>query len=133
MIFLMTQYRQQLKTVKPSTMTVRQWTPAAADMLSDCMEPMDLNVFRGACDGLDDFTDTVTSYINFVENSCIPLKSVVVFSNNKPLFNKEIKAQSHFYPLPLPPPPCFEGVRRRGRNGIGPKGPMACYFMDAFI
>lgn len=37
--------------------------------------------------GLDDFTDTVTSYINFVENSCIPSKSVVVFNNNKPWFN----------------------------------------------
>ena len=28
------------------------------------------------------------------------------------------KAQSHFYPLPLPltPPPCFEGVRGRGKG-----------------
>lgn len=91
MIFLIPQYRQQLKTVKRSIRTIRQRTPAAEGMLIDCMEQTAWNVFSEACDGIDEFTDTVTSYINFVENVCFPSKPVVVFSNNKPWFNKEIK------------------------------------------
>ena len=91
-ILLIPQYRQQLKTCKRSCKTVRQWSPQAVDSLSDCLEQTDWSVFRDACVDLDEYTDTVTSYINFAENVCIPSKNVIVFSNNKPWFSKEVKA-----------------------------------------
>ena len=40
---------------------------------------------------MDEYADTVTSYINFAENICIPSKTVTVYSNNKPWFSKEVK------------------------------------------
>ena len=62
----------------------------------------------------------------------------------------EVKAQSHFYPFPLPLTPSKQGEGVRGRNGIGPKlnanqpqdpittavlGPSVetCYLVDAVV
>lgn len=52
-----------------------------------------LAMFYRCCGGnIDDLTDTVSSYVTFCEDTLIPVKKVVVFPNNKPWLNKDVKA-----------------------------------------
>ncbi|KAM9813349.1 NACHT, LRR and PYD domains-containing protein 12-like [Neosynchiropus ocellatus] len=86
-VLLIPQHRQLLRTSKRCYRTVRPWSPQAADSLNDCPAVTDWSVFRDSCADLDEYTDTVTSYISF----SVPSKTVTVFSNNKPWFSKEVK------------------------------------------
>ena len=61
------------------------------DMLSDCFATTDWSALREPNEDLNTFTDVVTSYIKFVEDVCVPSKSVKVYSNNKPWFSRDIK------------------------------------------
>ena len=58
-----------------------------------CFEYTDWQVFLDGCsDNPDEFTDTVTSYIQFCEETIIPTKTVSIFPNNKPWISKELKS-----------------------------------------
>lgn len=58
-------------------------------MLQDCFDVTDWSVF--VHDDIDTFTDTVMSYIHFCESVCIPIKTVISYSNNKPWLNKDVR------------------------------------------
>ena len=90
MVYLVPSYRQRLKTVKPVTRTVKIWNSDSRDALRGCFECTDWQVFRDSCDSLDEYTDVVTSYISFCENSVVPTKTVTYFGNDKPWFTKEM-------------------------------------------
>ncbi|KAI4885374.1 hypothetical protein NFI96_004923 [Prochilodus magdalenae] len=83
--------RQKLKTNKPVITTVKRWTSGDTEKLQGCLESTNWAVSEEATDGLDEYTDTVTSYISFCEDSCISTKSQVRYSNNKPWFTAELK------------------------------------------
>lgn len=91
MVLLTPTYRQRLKTVKPVTKTVRRWTSEATEALRGCLETTDWSVFKESSSSLDEYADTVTSYVAFCENSCVPIKTVRVFGNNKPWFRRSVK------------------------------------------
>ncbi|XP_070183628.1 uncharacterized protein [Littorina saxatilis] len=93
MVVLTPTYRQRLKAVKPVTKTVKKWTSEASETLQGCFEATDWGVFRDNCDSLDEYTDTVTSYIAFCEQVCIPTKTVRIYGNNKPWFSREVKVK----------------------------------------
>ena len=93
MVYLVPSYRQRVKTVKPVTKTVKVWNSESRDALRGCLECTDWQMFRDACQSLDEYTDVVTSYISFCENSVIPTKTVKIFGNSKPWFN------SHMYDI----------------------------------
>ncbi len=40
---------------------------------------------------LDELTDTVTSYISFCEDMCVPTRTYLTFNNNKPWFSTKLK------------------------------------------
>ena len=84
-------YRQKLKTQKPQVKTVKQWTPDSILTLQGCLECTDWDVFKNSCSTLDEYTDTVSSYISFCEQACIPTKTVKIYPNSKPWFRKDIK------------------------------------------
>lgn len=88
-VLLVPKYRQKLKTTKPVKKRVRWYSPPAIDMLQDCFDVTDWSVF--VHDDIDTFTDTVMSYINFCESVCIPIKTVISYSNNKPWLNKDVR------------------------------------------
>ncbi|KAI4893083.1 hypothetical protein NFI96_025602, partial [Prochilodus magdalenae] len=65
LVHLIPTYRQKLKTNKPVITTVKRWTSGDIEKLQGCFESTNWAVFEEATDGLDEYTDTVTSYISF--------------------------------------------------------------------
>ena len=90
-IFLMPCYRQKLKTVKPETKSIKQWSTGSIETLRGCFDLTDWGVFEEACGTVDELTETVTDYINFCVETVIPSKTVKIFANNKPWVSKELK------------------------------------------
>ena len=86
-------YKQKLKTCKPQVKSVKQWTPEAISKLRGCFECTDWGMFKDSCESYDEYVDTISSYISFCEQSCIPTKNIKIYPNNKPWFKKEIRGK----------------------------------------
>ncbi|KAL0163622.1 hypothetical protein M9458_039375, partial [Cirrhinus mrigala] len=56
-----------------------------------CFELTDWSVFEAAATDLDELTDTVTSYISFCEDMCVPSRTYLTFNNDKPWFSAKLK------------------------------------------
>ena len=93
MVYLVPAYKQRLKTVKPVKRTVKQWTPESLQALQGCFDCTEWAVFKNSSQSLDEYTDVVTSYINFCEESIIPTKAVTIYGNSKPWYCKEVYEQ----------------------------------------
>ncbi len=52
---------------------------------------MDWSVFEATVTDLDEFTYTVTSYISFCEDMCVPTRSYLKLNNDKPWFSTKLK------------------------------------------
>ncbi|XP_051928360.1 uncharacterized protein LOC127604961 [Hippocampus zosterae] len=91
LIHLIPTYRQKLKCVKPVVKTVKKWTDEAKLALQECLDCTDWGVFETSTGTLDEYTDTVTSYISFCEDMCVPTKSFCSFNNNKPWFTPKLR------------------------------------------
>ncbi len=74
--------------------TVKRWTVEAQQDLQACFELTDWNVFEAAATDLDELTDTVTSYISFCEDMCVPTRTYLTFNNDKPWFSTKLKQLS---------------------------------------
>ena len=88
-VILIPAYRQKLKTVKPVKKTAKKWSPESTEALRGCFEYTDLSVFEHACTDLGEYT--VTAYVSFCVESCIPTRTVCGYANDKPWFTKEVK------------------------------------------
>jgi len=75
LVHLIPTYRQKLKSAKPVAKTVKRWTTETERALQACFEWTDWSVFEAAATDLDELTETVTSYISFCEDLCIPTKT----------------------------------------------------------
>ncbi|KAK3565993.1 hypothetical protein QTP86_024210 [Hemibagrus guttatus] len=83
MVHLIPAYRQKLKLCKPVVRTSKKWTSEAVEELQGCLDCTDWDVFRSTTNSLDEYTDTVSSYIYFCEdNFC----TRVSYNNDKPWF-----------------------------------------------
>ncbi|XP_061621024.1 uncharacterized protein LOC133473356 [Phyllopteryx taeniolatus] len=91
LIHLILTCRQELKCAKPTVKTVKKWTNEAKMELQSCLDCTDWSVFENSAGSLDEYTDTVTSYISFCEEVCVPTKSFRTFNNNKPWFTAKLK------------------------------------------
>ncbi len=87
LVHLLPAYRQKLKSSKPILRTVKRWTAEAEQDLQACFELTDWSVFEAAATDLDELTDTVTSYISFCEDMCVPTRTYLTFNNDKPWFS----------------------------------------------
>ena len=61
--------------------------------IEDFLALTDWDVFSDSYNNIDEYTDIITSYISFCQDVCLPYKPVKMYVNNKPWFNKEIKAK----------------------------------------
>ncbi len=68
-------YRQKLKSAKPVLRTVKRWTNETEWDLQACFSLTDWTVFEAAANDLNELTETVTSYISFCEDMCIPTRT----------------------------------------------------------
>ncbi|XDV47522.1 hypothetical protein PO909_017127 [Leuciscus waleckii] len=95
LVHLIPTYRQKLKSAKPVIRTVKKWTNEAEQDLQACFDCTDWTVFEAAATDLDELTDTVTSYISFCEDTCIPTRTFLSFTNDKPWFTGKLKQLCH--------------------------------------
>ncbi len=73
LVNLIPTYRQELKAAaKPVIRSVKRWTNEAEQDLKACFDLTDWSVFEAVATDLDELTETVTSYISFCEDMCIP-------------------------------------------------------------
>ena len=93
LLVLIPVYKQKLKTVRTVSRSVRRWSQDAIENLQGCLDCTDWDIFKYSCSSLDEYTDTVTSYISFCENVCVPLRKVRKFGNDKPWFSGAVKAK----------------------------------------
>ncbi|TWW59874.1 hypothetical protein D4764_06G0014040 [Takifugu flavidus] len=91
MVHLIPTYRQKLKLIKPSVSTTKRWTSEAVEELRTCLDTTDWDMFKGATHDLDEYTDTVTSYIHFCEERILPTRTRVSYSNDKPWFTPKLR------------------------------------------
>ncbi|XP_076581854.1 uncharacterized protein LOC143317730 [Chaetodon auriga] len=91
MVHLIPVYRQKLKLCKPVVRTSRKWTSEAVEDLQACLDSTDWDVFRTATNSLDEYTETVTSYISFCEDCCVPSRTRVSYNNDKPWFTAQLR------------------------------------------
>ncbi|KAL0163409.1 hypothetical protein M9458_042805, partial [Cirrhinus mrigala] len=91
LVHLIPTYRQKLKSAKPVVKTIRRWTNETERVLQACFEWTDWSVFEVATTDLDELTETVTSYISFCEDICIPSRTYLTYNNGKPWFTKILR------------------------------------------
>ena len=92
LVHLRPKYRPIVQRIKPRKLIVQQWTDDAVRQLQGSLACTDWSVFTDTCDGIDELTDTISDYIKFCSDSCIPTKEVKVYSNNKPWITSNIKS-----------------------------------------
>ncbi len=66
-------------------------TNEAEQDLKACFDLTDWSVFEATATDLDELTETVTSYISFCEDICIPTRTFLSFNNDKPWFTGKLK------------------------------------------
>ena len=71
--------------------TSKQWTSEAVEELQACLDCTDWDIFRTATNSLDEFTEAVTSYISFCEDSCVPSRTRMSYNNNKSWFTAKFR------------------------------------------
>ncbi len=91
LVHLIPTYRQKLKSAKPVLRTVKRWTNEAEQDLKACFDLTDWTVFEAAANDLDELTETVTSYISFCEDMCIPTRTHLTYNNDKPWFTAKLR------------------------------------------
>ncbi len=91
LVHLIPTYRQKLKSAKPVVKTVKRWTNETERVLQACLDLTDWSVFEAAANDLDELTETVTSYISFCEDMCIPTRTHLTYNNDKPWFTAKLR------------------------------------------
>uniref|UniRef100_A0A9J8BSP0 Reverse transcriptase domain-containing protein n=1 Tax=Cyprinus carpio carpio TaxID=630221 RepID=A0A9J8BSP0_CYPCA len=91
LVHLIPTYKQKLKSAKPVVRTVKRWTSETEQDLQACFDLTDWSVFEAATTDLDELTETVTSYISFCEDICIPTRTYLTFNNDKPWFTAKLR------------------------------------------
>ncbi len=95
LVHLIPTYRQKLKSAKPVLRTVKRWTNEAEQDLKACFDLTDLSFWsEAAANDLDELTETVTSYISFCEDMCIPTRTHLKYNNKKPWFITKLRKLS---------------------------------------
>ena len=84
-------YTPQTKREPPIRKTVLLWTDSAWENLQDSLATTDWSVFVDSSPNVSELADTVCQYINFCVQTIVPVKTIKVFSNNKPWVTKDIK------------------------------------------
>ena len=91
LVYLRPKYTPQTKREPPTRKTVLSWSDLAWENLQDCLASTDWSVFIDATENVSELADTVCNYINFCVSSIVPVKTIKIFSNNKPWVSKDIK------------------------------------------
>ncbi|KAI3358157.1 hypothetical protein L3Q82_003156 [Scortum barcoo] len=94
-IMLMPAYRQRVKVIKPVLKEVRVWPQEATSALQDCFGTTDWEMFKEAATynnliDVEEYTDTVTSYITKCIDDVTHIKSITTRANRKPWLTGDV-------------------------------------------
>jgi hypothetical protein len=64
--------------------SIRKWYDEVDAKLQNCFANTDWNIFRHSSDGIEEFTTSVTGFINKCINDIIPTVTVCTYLNQKP-------------------------------------------------
>lgn len=84
-------YRPHTCRSKPAVRTVKVRSEEATSMLQDCFDNTDWHVFAQG-DGLEEYTVSVLSYIDFCTDNVVTHRIFKVFPNQKPWMNSAMRA-----------------------------------------
>ena len=71
--------------------SIRKWSDDADATLQDCFACTGVNMFRDSCDGIEEYTTSVTCFINKCIEDVIPTVTVRTYPNQKPWVTGNIR------------------------------------------
>ena len=91
MLYCLPTYVQVLKREKCEKLTIRKWNDECTTNLQGCLECTDWSVLCEEEGKINVNMDIFNSYFLFCLNMIVPCKEIILFPNNKPWVNKELK------------------------------------------
>jgi hypothetical protein len=83
-IFLDLAYKLNLKQEVPVTHSIWKWLDDADATLQDCFASPDWNTFQNSSNAIEEYSTSVTGFINMCIDDVIPTVTVCTFPNQKP-------------------------------------------------
>jgi hypothetical protein len=77
-------YKQKLKQEAPVSLSIRKRSDEADATLRDCLASTDWNMLCDSSDGIEEYTTSVTGFINSCINDVVPTVAVRTYPNQKP-------------------------------------------------
>ena len=72
---------------------IKKWSDEADAKLQDCFAITDWNMFRDSSDGLEEYTTSVTGFINKYIEDVVPTVTVRTYPNQKPWITGNIRTE----------------------------------------
>ena len=92
-ILLLPAYKQKLKQEVPVTRSKRKWSDDADAKLQDSFSSTDWNTFWGSSHGTEEYTTSVTDFINKCIDDVVQTVTVCTYPNQKPWFTSNIRTE----------------------------------------
>ena len=94
-VMLIPAYRQRARAIRPAQKEVRVWPEGSTVALQDCFETTDWGMFREAAThnnntDIEEYTDTVTSYISKCIDDVTHMKTITNRANQKPWLTGDV-------------------------------------------
>ena len=74
-------YKQKLKQELPVTRSIKKWSDEAYAKLQDCFASTDWNMFQDSSDGIEEYTTSVTGFINKCMDDIVPTVTIRTYPN----------------------------------------------------
>jgi hypothetical protein len=91
-ILLIPAYKQKQEV--PVTRSIQKWSDDADAMLQDCFASTDWTMFRDSSNGIEEYTTSVTGFINKCIDDFVSTVTVRIFPNQKPWTTGNIYARA---------------------------------------
>ena len=92
-ILLIPAYKQKLKQEAPVTRSIKKQSDEADAKLQDCFTITDWNMFRDFSDDIEEYTTSVTGFINKCIEVIVPTVTVHTYPNQKPWITGNISTE----------------------------------------
>ena len=86
-------YKQKLKQEVPGTSSVRKLSEDADALLEDCFATTDWTMFRDSSNGIEEYTTSVTGFINKCRDDIVPTVTVRTYPNKKPWITGKVHSE----------------------------------------
>jgi hypothetical protein len=86
-------YKQKLKQEAPVTQSMKKWSDEAHAKLQDCFASADWNMFWDSFNGIEEYTTSVTGFINKRIDDVVPTVTVHTYPYQKPWITGNISTE----------------------------------------